>query len=465
MDDSNLANTPEDYDIKVRLHAEANFTMIRNWVGMTNNKAFYEACDKYGILIWDDFWLANPSDGPVPNDNAMFMKNAIDKVIRNRYHTALVLYCGRNESTPPAPLSTYLQQISTNSAYDGKLYDGTRYYVANSAGSPVGSGGGYSLSNPRSYFGTAQTRAIRSEHGIPNVPSLDSINRMIAPEHLWPINDVYGVHDFCLGGAMSASSYISALKNYVNYTGTGVDPLAQAYTLKDFARVSQMINYENHKGLHEGLYLANTNNGALMWMSQSSWPSFVWQTYDYYYDTNAGYFGLRTGNQPIHAIWDCRTGTTANRITLFNATPNNLTNVKTVVKLYDLNGVLLTNNTYTTANLVSDAAPTTITTLTFPTGSTAMKFLKLFVYDNTDKLISENFYWINSTTYQAYTDLNNLARVDLTTAVASATKNGTDNFINITVTNDGATPALLTRVKAVSTVSGKQILPTFYSDN
>jgi beta-galactosidase/beta-glucuronidase len=55
MDDSNLACTPADYDIKLRFHRDMNFTMIRNWVGMTNHPAFYEACDRYGILVWDDF--------------------------------------------------------------------------------------------------------------------------------------------------------------------------------------------------------------------------------------------------------------------------------------------------------------------------------------------------------------------------------------------------------------------------
>jgi hypothetical protein len=125
MDEANLrCRTQEDYDIRVRLHKEQGFTMIRNWVGMTGDESvillfffvdviyyccccyaflfmlyiylfyhlsfllaksfflvtltlltsdFYRACDKYGILIHDDFWLANPADGPNPQDNAMFM--------------------------------------------------------------------------------------------------------------------------------------------------------------------------------------------------------------------------------------------------------------------------------------------------------------------------------------------------------------------------------------------------------
>ncbi len=99
MDDGLKTDTPEKYDNKMRLHAEENYTMIRNWVGMTNNRAFYEAADKYGILIWDDFWLANPADGPNPDNETMFLDNAVDKIKKNRYHAALALYCGRNESS------------------------------------------------------------------------------------------------------------------------------------------------------------------------------------------------------------------------------------------------------------------------------------------------------------------------------------------------------------------------------
>lgn len=63
-------------------------TMIRNWVGMTCHPGFYEACDKYGILIWDDFWLANPFDGPEPHDPDMFLENAVDKI---RPYAAMLL--------------------------------------------------------------------------------------------------------------------------------------------------------------------------------------------------------------------------------------------------------------------------------------------------------------------------------------------------------------------------------------
>ncbi len=444
MDDANLTDTAEDYDIKVRLHAEENFTMIRNWVGMTNNRAFYDACDKYGLLIWDDFWLANPSDGPSPTDNDMFMANARDKIARNRYHASLALYCGRNEGNPPQPLYDLLPQAVDE-------VDGTRFYVQSSNSSPVGSGGGYALKTPKQSFQNAQNTVLRSEIGIPNIPSEESIRRFIDKDNLWPINDVWGLHDFCLGGAMNGSTFIfNGPAKYLGYEDVN------SVSFEDFVRASQMVNYESHKGLLEGNYVYGSN-GALMWMSASAWPSFVWQTYDYFYDCNAAYFGLKTGNQPINAIWNPLN----EEIVLSNATAEDLNDVEVQVELYDLNGKLLSQCIFPVDRIVSDSFQT-ITTLQYPEDSTDMKFLKTYVKSG-DEILGENFYWLNSKNYQEYTALNSLSNVDLTASYKAPEQVGTTRYYEVTVKNDGDTPALLARIKAMS--GDDLILPTFYEDN
>ncbi len=44
--------------------------------------------------------------------------------------------------------------------------------------------------------------------------------------------------------------------------------------------------------------------GLLIWMSHSCWPSFVWQTYDYYFEPTAGYFGAKKASEPLHIQWN-----------------------------------------------------------------------------------------------------------------------------------------------------------------
>ena len=102
--ESMLRYRAREYDAALRYHREMNFNMVRNWVGQIGDNEFYEACDRHGVMIWQDFWLANPWDGPDPDDNKLFLSNVRDTVLRIRNHASIGIYCGRNEGFPPKPL-------------------------------------------------------------------------------------------------------------------------------------------------------------------------------------------------------------------------------------------------------------------------------------------------------------------------------------------------------------------------
>ena len=96
----------EEYDLKVKLHQEMNYNMIRNWIGSVTDEEFYEACDKYGIMVWDDFWLNSHPN--LPDDVQAFNNNAIEKIKRLRNHPSIAVWCGDNEGTPLPPLNEWL---------------------------------------------------------------------------------------------------------------------------------------------------------------------------------------------------------------------------------------------------------------------------------------------------------------------------------------------------------------------
>jgi len=77
---------------------EANMNMLRIWGGgYYPEDMFYNLCDRYGILIWQDFMFAC---GIYPADTdffANFRAEAIENVRRLRHHAALALWCGNNE--------------------------------------------------------------------------------------------------------------------------------------------------------------------------------------------------------------------------------------------------------------------------------------------------------------------------------------------------------------------------------
>ncbi len=438
MDDSNLAATPEDYDIKVRMHAEANLTMIRNWVGMTNHKAFYEACDKYGVLIWDDFWLANPGDGPNPNDETMFMNNVRDKITRNRHHAALALYCGRNEGNPPASLDTQFQEETAR-------LDGTRHYISHSASGVVSGFGPYGVQDTKWYFeNTGET--LHSERGMPNIPAYESLLAMLTEEHAWPIDDVWGIHDFTEGSAQNGNNFLKAMNRFGSYN-----------SLQEFATTAQMVNYEGHKAMFEAMY-TNNSNGLLMWMSQSAWPSMVWQTYDYYYDTNAGYFAIKKANQPINLILNQST----NELWMTNTTAEAREDLTFTLEVYDMNGQFL-HETSTTRDMAADEQ-TMWKKLPGFSGATDILYIITSVTDKDGQELANNFTWINRTVPQKYSDLSTLDAVDVIAQKGLFTQTGDTVTGSVTLKNTSDTPALMIRLKTLDE-NGERVLPVYYDDN
>ena len=421
MDDSNLANTEEDYDIKVRLHAEANLTMIRNWVGMTGHEAFYHACDKYGVLIWDDFWLANPGDGPNPNDEKMFMQNVRDKIKRNRYHAALALYCGRNEGMPPRTLDEAFDEAV-------KELDGTRYYIPHSAAGTVSGWGPYSIQDSEYYFrNTGNT--LHSERGMPNIPALESMQKFLPVEHQWPIDEVWGIHDFTMNGAQGGGSFMNKMRRYGHFDD-----------LPSFVRYAQLVNFEGHKSLFEAVY-TNRANGMLMWMSQSAWPSMVWQTYDYYYDTNGGYFGLKKGNQPINAIFNFAT----HDIVLVNATARERKDLKIQVNVFDVQGKAL--KTISQTETIASDEQRVIAHLDL-SEFTDLIFVKTYVFDNQGTELADNFTWINATEKYKYAAMSTIPEATLRTSYKSDGKSKAgENIYSMTVQNTGTSPALMIHIQ------------------
>jgi len=90
--------TDERYRHEIVAAAESNMNMLRVWGGgIYEQSVFYELCDEYGILVWQDFMFACSM---YPGDEA-FLENvrleAEENVKRLRNHPSIVLWCGNNE--------------------------------------------------------------------------------------------------------------------------------------------------------------------------------------------------------------------------------------------------------------------------------------------------------------------------------------------------------------------------------
>ncbi len=90
---------PQDrIDALLELACDAHLNMLRVWGGgVYESERFYERCDEFGLLVWQDFMFAcatYPEEAPMP---ASVEAEARHQVARLSAHPCVVLWCGGNE--------------------------------------------------------------------------------------------------------------------------------------------------------------------------------------------------------------------------------------------------------------------------------------------------------------------------------------------------------------------------------
>ncbi len=432
MDDGMLDCDREGYELRIGMHRDMNLNMIRNWVGMVGRDDFYDVCDRHGMLVWDDFWLANPGDGPDPENHAMFMSNVVDKVRRVRRHPSLALYCGRNEGDPPPDLNEGMRRTTSQ-------LDGTRYYLPASASWLVTGHGPYDNQDPQWYF-EHRGGTFHSEQGIVCVPPVESMRAMMPETDLWPINDMWAVHDY-----QTPRSRL--------YTERIQHRYGEPEGIEDYCRKAQMVNLESAKAIYESLQ-SRQGSGQLIWMTQAAWPALICQLYDYYFEQTAAYFGAKLACEPVHILWDSFTDT----IKVANNTIAARDRLQAEARIYGLDGRELWRRA------VEVSVPATSARECFrldkPAGLDRMFFVKLRLSGG-DGVLSENFYWNPASDC---TDLNTLPKINLLVS-ANVVTDREGNTISAVVSNPSASVAVAVRVKLVRNGTGERVLPAIYEDN
>ena len=437
--ENNLNYRGREYDIAVEHHANMNFTMMRNWVGQIGDEELYEACDRHGIMVWQDFWLANPVDGPNPYNNEMFIANAEDYVRRIRSHASIGIYCGRNEGFPPKIIDEALRRI-VKDEHPGL------HYISSSADEVVTGHGPYRALPPKEYFTLENGKdKFHSERGMPNVMNYESLARTLKAEDLWPQSNKWGQHDYTMEGAQGGSSF-----NAIIEKGFGTPKNA-----KEFTELAQWVNYDGYRAMFESRSL--NRKGLLLWMTHPAWPSMVWQTYDYYFEPTAGYFGSMKGNEPLHIQWNSAT----NQIEVVNYSAGSHPALEATAQLINMDGKVVWERK---AELISEEDTTKRPfSLEFPKELSAAHFVKLYLREG-DKVVSDNFY-IRGTEEGNYQAIRQMPKVALRQDVTINKRIDNKWEGSVTLTNPSQTPALMIRINLLGAEDGDQILPVFYSDN
>jgi hypothetical protein len=429
--ESMLRYRSREYETALRYHRDEHFNMIRNWVGQTGDEAFYEAADRNGVVVWQDFWLANPWDGPDPDDNDLFLANARDYLLRIRNHASLGIFCGRNEGYPPLPIEAGLRNLVA------ELEPGS-HYISSSADGPVSGHGPYRVEPLRFYFEHAPEK-LHSEIGSPNVVEMDSLRRTMPESAMWPQGSQWPLHDFYPQ---------NPFKDAVDHQYGGASNIA------DWVSLAQFINYDAYRGMFEGQ--SKNRLGVLIWMSHPAWPSLLWQTYDYFFATDAGYFGAKKGSEPLHIQWNAAT----DAVEVVNMSAGDQTGISAHAEVLNLDGAVKWEKT-AALDSREDSTLSPIK-MEFQAGLSRTHFIRLTL-SRGSTVLSSNFY-LHGVAEEDYQGIRSLPRVTLK-AKTSIQRSGAQWLIATELKNTSAAPALMVRVKAVRKKSGDPILPALYDDN
>lgn len=466
ISDAMLRFSPERYDAEIRFHRDMHLNLIRIWGGaITERPEFYEACDRYGLLVMQDFWGSGDCNGrwvdpakledqwtrrKYPDDHSLFLESAADQVKMIRNHASLAIWCGGNEITLPSDIMLPLRDSLL------PALDGTRWFIDYSNSDDMsfnslgGNGDGPYGIQPITQFWSFKTWPFNSEVGSVGVGDIQSLERFIPKENL--VAPQYS----------KGKSQVDSVWQYHKYIGYDqyIDPYGKAKDTRDFGRKAQLVNYDQYRALMEGFssHMWEWYTGTIIWKTQNPWTALRGQMYDYYLDPNACLYGLHNGSEPLHVMYN----PADSMVMLANNTFQTHRDLMLVVKLYDMKGkeTLITQ-------VFSEIGPSTARPYLSVAKALAKAakedgvFLSLRLLNLNKEIVSDNLYWLPNEK-GTYSGLQQLNTVD----VQATAKQVGQGKIEVTLRNDARNPvAFFNRLSLVQSQTKQRILPTFYSDN
>lgn len=435
MDDGMKRVSRERLEPYIRLHKDANFNIIRNWTGETTEEDFYALCDEYGMLVWNDFWITT-DDTVEPSDFPLFVKNATDAVRRFRNHPSIAVWCPRNEGFAPKQLE---ESISAMMAKE----DPTRHYHGQSRFLNMGTSGPWGYFKDPSKYYTENAKGFNTEMGSYAIPTANTIRKFIAREDQWPINDVWAYHDLH-----------HTTQNFGDFINA-VDRYGKAESMEDFSRKSQFVTYDAWRNMLEAWNSKMWNNttGLILWMSHPAWPSMIWQTYTYDYETPGSYFGAKKACEPIHIQMNLP----ENDVMIINTTLNDYKSVTAGLRFIDLQGKELYKK-----NIKLDAKANSATKCFVPEKGNNLPQLylaRLELKDAKGKVLSINDYWMTNGDKKSYEAINTLPS---TTVIIKTISSKGKTWVE--VSNPSKTLAVAVKLNVVNKNSKEILLPAYFSD-
>ncbi len=457
-----LRLSPERYDHEVRFHAEMNLRMIRIWGGaLLERPEFYQACDKYGILVFQDLWGTGDCNGAweditkldsrerrweYPDNHDLFLRSAEDQIKMIRNHPSLCLWCGANEWPLAKDIDEALREeilprldphrhfasYSTDSVF-------TRNLLGDNGDGPYGI-------QELDWFFTFRSHPFNPEAGSVGSPEIESLREFMSEKDLagFPRGRFSGSQTWRYHKDLG---YRDHLERY-----------GKLKNIEDYCRYAQVVNYDQYRSFMEGWasHIWDWYTGILIWKTQNPWTSLRGQMYDWYLDVNASLYGTRKGCEPLHPYYNMAT----RQVELMNTTLNEFKTLTVKAELYNREGRQFWEQSHETDAPLNDVK------VLFPIPEVkeveGVYFLKLSLLDENQELITDNIYWL-TTVPKDYSTLNELPKSRPAIQTALEKRDGQYEG-TMTFTGDQHV-SFFNRIKVFDRSTGKRILPVHYSDN
>ena len=260
--------TEEKYRRYVGLMRDANMNFVRCWGGCTANKEiFFDLCDEYGILVWQEFPLSCNRYGDDPQYLRTLASEAEAMLRRIGRHACCAMFVGGNELF--MGWSGMTQQSKALRMLDAlclrECPDIPFLMTAPLMGMRHGGYGyDYAGEEPHLYVRGHEATAY-TEFGVPSLSSYETILSFMDEQEAGKRGGAWEAHHGCLAWEAEAESwaYLPAVRSAAGEQG-----------LKGLCEASRKLQAAYYQALFEEIRRHSDICGmALNWMFCDVWPS------------------------------------------------------------------------------------------------------------------------------------------------------------------------------------------------
>ena len=456
--DAMCRTTEERTYAELRYIHQAGINFLRLWGGgIAESDYFYHLCDKYGIMVWNEFWITG--DTQFPADTALYMKNLANTIKRIRSHPSIAYYVAANEKTDLPGEHALIQK-----------YDSTTNYQRESECCGVHDGSPYKYVNPMQYFDdTASKRGSRingfnPEYGSPILPTLSSLKHMMPAKDLWPINDA--VWNYLDGGGFHLMT--TRYRKAVNQFG-------KSSSIAEYDKKAQFVGAMNYRSIWEVWdynkfnYGDRFTSGFLFWYIDNPNPQVAGRLVDYYLHPTAGLYYTENALAPLHPQFDYL----KNTVSVNNDYRKAFHNYTLEANVYNLQAKRVLHQ-QTRINIPADGVVNDALKLHFPPDISQVHFIKLILKNAKGKQVASSFYWRSKDKYKGpwtmtgpatsgFEAINKLPKIELIVNTHEIIKNH-QHHITVIVRNPSKSLSFFTQLD-LQDAKGNDINPAYYSDN